>query len=262
MTRGSVRRFRCDWADSGVELFRRSDILMAIMKRRSPSHRQPSNVTPTPTDGPPAEASGRSATSPRCRDHYPTRRVRRVASAILLVHVLALAASFFAVVEPSETQVRVLAWLQPYLRMTRFGVDERPIYLAHGNRSEQPMRLQVSRTFRPGDRDWRTVEPQGVPGLASSDRYHRWLSTAVLLADSEQPGLVAELLLGHVAQDPEIRAVRIVVLPTELTTVMDDDLPPPFEARVARGGGRVSLVHVPPEEQSSIALPTASEADR
>ena len=236
--------------------------MLAIMKRRAPSHRQPSNVTPTPADGPPAEASGPAATSPRCRDHYPTRRVRRVASAILSVHLLALAASFFAVVEPSETQARVLAWLQPYLRMTRFGVDERPIYLAHGNRSEQPMRLQVSRTFRPGDRDWRTVEPEGVPGLASSDRYHRWLSTAVLLADAEQPGLVAELLLGHVASDPEIRAVRIVVLPTDLTTVMDDDQPPPFEARVARGSGRVSLVHVPPEEQSSIALPTASEADR
>ena len=223
------------------------------MKRRPlPTNRSSDVPVPAPPD---------SGVAVRCAES-PTPRTMTLLSLFLVFHLLAISLSFFSVVDPSETQVRLLSLVQPYLRATRFGVDDRPIYLTHADRSEQPMRLQVAKTFKPSEQDWRTIHPPGVPGLASSDRHHRWLATAVLLAESDQPGLVAELLLGFASDQPDIRSLRIVRLPTELTTILDDAAPPPYVARVARAGDRVSFVHVPSAAHSSVAVPRAPDEPR
>src|SRR6056297_562550 len=189
----------------------------------------------------------------------PPAKWRRVVALLVVVHLVAVTLSMLAVIEPSETHAELLSLVQPYLRATRFDIDDRPIYLTHDDRSDQPMRIQVSDSVSPSEDSWRTIEPPGTAGLAGSDRYHRWLATAVLLQDSEQPGLVAELLLGFVRSHPDARSVRIVLLPTDLTTVVDDAGAAAYVARVARGGDRVSLVHVPPAAESAVAIPATGE---
>jgi len=185
----------------------------------------------------------------------PGPLTRWLLSLFLLFHFVAAAVSFFSAIEPSRTQLRLLDLARPYLIATRFGIGDRPIYLAHGDPSEQPLRLQVSREASPGRGDWRTVRPPGKPGLASGDRYGRWLSTAAMLAEGDQPGLVAELLVPAVNSDDAINAVRIVRLPTQLTTVLDESQPPPYEGRVIRNGKTVLLIHTPAKDKSAVAIP-------
>ncbi len=208
---------------------------------------------PTATTGSPA-VTPRVDAAPRVYS-APPMKWKRLLSVLVILHVVAVTLSLFAVVEPSQTHAELLSLVQPYLRATRFDIDDRPIYLTHDDRSDQPMRIQVSDSVSPGEDSWRTIEPPGTAGLAGSDRYHRWLATAVLLQDSEQPGLVAELLLGFVRSHPEARSVRIVLLPTDLTSIADETAESVYVARIARGGDRVSLVHVPPAAQSAVAVP-------
>lgn len=167
---------------------------------------------------------------------------------IAILHLVALAISYLAIVGPSQTHSSALSTAAPYLRSTHFAADGRRFYLAHGTPDEQPHRLQYTTIAanQPIDSttEWKTVKPSGIPGLASSDRYQRWMILAATLAESDQPSLAAALLLPLVQQDESISAIRVVRLPTELTTAADDSLPPPYLARVVRGEGQIRLVSI------------------
>jgi hypothetical protein len=179
--------------------------------------------------------------------------------------LLAITISFTSVVEPSGIHSRLSALVHPYLRPAHFAADDRPVYLAHGNPSEQPHRLQTTTASITdieslGDDQWRTFEPAGeaassaYPGLAVSDRRARWLTTAAMLADNEQPSLVAELLLPIVRQNPKLTAIRIVRLPTDLSDINTEE-ESPYVARVVRSGDLVSLVQLQPVRLNSQVIP-------
>lgn len=195
--------------------------------------------------------------------------IRAAVSIWLPIHLFALLVSFSAVVEPSSVQVRFQDLFRPYLQATHFGADDRPLYLAYGDSSEQPHRLEsteVEITSGDADVDWQSVHfreddvttfsfvggPAATAGLAVSDRYGRWLSTAATLAENEQPSLVAELLVPVVRSDEAIRAIRIVRMTTDLSATVEEDNYP-YVARVIRDGNRVSLVQLQPSRLSAKA---------
>ncbi len=221
------------------------------MNRRRKSSQRKSDRSPSSRA---SEADAESPSSSQTQSSSPGLPLKVALSLWLVFHFLALTVSYTSVVEPSETQGQWQQALQFYLYPTHFLADDRPIYLAHGDPSEQPHRLQVTAvnpSANPAlfdlpidDPQWQTIQPPGIAGLAGNDRYSRWLSTAAILATNEQPSLVAELILSVALEDPSITAVRIVRLPTELTTTAADALPPPYAAYVAKQNDVISLVQV------------------
>jgi len=205
---------------------------------------------------------------------FPAPGLRSCLSLAIIAHLLAITVSFLAAVEPSATHLTLDGLLSPYLRMTHFGADRRAVYLAHGEPIEQPHRLQIRRrghdeggTDERGhdeggtDEGWETIAPRGRAGLAAADRDGRWLATIASLGESNQAGIAASLLLPSLermmAEDdsgrPPIAQVRIRRLPTELTTVVDDALPPPYVAAVVRHGERLDLVQVKEPRLNSLS---------
>lgn len=193
----------------------------------------------------------------------PSIGARTWLSIFLCIHLPAVFLSFAGVVEPSSLHARISALVQPYLMVTHFSADDRPVYLAHGVESEQPHRLQITsdKLFEiNGERDcrWQTVgmgnylAEDCLPGLAVSDRVARWLATAAMLAENEQPGVVAELLLPIAEHFTEANAIRIVRYPTDLN---DINVVPssPYLARIDRSDDAVSLIQLTPRRLSSQA---------
>lgn len=180
----------------------------------------------------------------------PSPKLRWLISAVVVFHLAALAISYAAIVEPSATHSELLNALTPYLRSTHFAAEGRRFYLAHATPDEQPHRLQYATrnefaSFEVDPRtQWTTVQPEGYAGLASHDHYARWMTLIATLAESEQPSLAAALLLPLVEENDEIDAVRIVRLPTQLTTIAEDSRGPVFLARVIRSGENVKLVSI------------------
>ncbi|MCD0458838.1 hypothetical protein [Roseiconus lacunae] len=180
----------------------------------------------------------------------PTGWVPILISLAVILHLAALFVSYSAIVEPSSTQGRLLETLTPYLRGTHFAADGRRFYLAHATPDEQPHRLQVASADANGqfviDREtrWTTIEPSGPSGLAASDRYAKWMTLAATLSESDQRSLAAQLLLPLVKADESIAAVRIVRLPTQLTTAEQDAMGPAYLARVVRNKNGVKLVAI------------------
>lgn len=208
----------------------------------------------------------------------PSDRVRAAISIWLPIHLFALLVSLSAVVEPSSIHAQLHGVLRPYLQSTHFGVDDRPLYLAYGDTSEQAHRLEVTDAeiqesdanvewtnphFRSSDDSQLTIVGglSAGPGLAVSDRYARWLSTAATLAESDQPSLVAELLLPVLPSDGSIRGVRIVRRTTDLNTTLDDNLPPPYVARIATVSGRTALIRLQETRLNAIAGDSESEVN-
>lgn len=192
---------------------------------------------------------------------FPSVNIRMWMSIWVSIHLAAVVVSYTSVVEPSSLQAKLVQFLQPYLRISHFGADDRPVYLAHGDALEQPHRLQVSsskgdaRQF--DDTDWRTIEGFGgraAPGLAASDRMARFLSTVALLSRNEQPSLVAELLLPIATEDAQLTAIRIVRLPTDLNDI-NVEVEAVYEARIVRKEDSVSLVQLREERLSTEARP-------
>ena len=175
--------------------------------------------------------------------------VRLVLLAVGL-HFCGMAISYFAIVEPSRTQSELLDLFGPYLRSTHFGADGRPFYLAHATPDEQPHRLQYATADANGEltidrhTEWTTIEPIGTSGLATSDRYHRWMALVGTLSQSDQPSLAAALLTPLVRSELEIDAIRLIRLPTELTTAEEDAAGPVYLARVIRRGDQVQMVAI------------------
>lgn len=180
----------------------------------------------------------------------PSRRARLLIGGLVGLHLVALTVSYAAIIEPSSTHSSLLGLLTPYLRATHFAADGRRFYLAHATPDEQPHRLQVASkndyaSFEVDPRtEWSTVDPAGIAGAARHDRYTRWMTLIAMLAESERPSLAATLLLPLVEDEPQVDAVRIVRLPTQLTTVADDSRGPVFLARVVRSGDSVKLISI------------------
>ena len=233
------------------------------MKRSKKTKRSPPSPPTTIAAESTSIADGSEANDPSCHlEKWPDKRVRSLLSVLVAIQLFAVAVSFFGVVEPSETHIAVLQTLSPYLRATHFGAEDRPVYLAYAEPDEQPHRLQI---LRAGNGEpWQTVEPTGWPGLGQSDRYARWVGTMASLAESERPGLVATLLLPRlhelVAINPTrpIRQVRIIRLPTELTTVVDDAKPPPYLAAVEVHEERIDFVQIKDDRLNAKSLVPAS----
>jgi len=205
----------------------------------------------------------------------PSTTVKTWLSIWLVVHLMAITVSFTAVVQPSSLHQSLSEVLQPYLRPTHFSADDRPVYLTHGDADDQPHRIEMTTDRVTGvatsdDLKWRVIGPaQGggfasTPGLAVSDRVARWLSTAAMLAENDQPSLVADLILPVVAKQPAIKGIRIVRYPTDLNDV-NTDVAVPYLARVVRDQGRVSLVQLKESRLSaqprlSVLRPERSQA--
>ncbi len=183
----------------------------------------------------------------------PSATTCGVVSGLVGLHLIGLVVSYTAIIEPSTSHSQALGLLTPYLRATHFAADGRRFYLAHATPDEQPHRLQVARenefaSFEVDPRtEWTTVEPGGIPGLAGHDRYARWIALIAMLAESDRTSLAATLLLPLVDEEPQVDAVRVVRLPTQLTTVADDSRGPVFLARVVRNEGSVKLVSIQPK---------------
>lgn len=240
------------------------------MNRRKPSNSSERDNSPSP----PAASEDEPSVQP---DGMPDRRWRTAISVWIPLHLFALLVSFAAVVEPSSLHASLQSLLRPYLQSTHFGADDRPLYFAYGDTSEQPHRLEISKRdiasadaevlwtnphFRSDQRQITFVSDlAGGPGLAVSDRYARWLSTAATLAENEQPSLVAELILPLVRQDESIRAIRITRLVTDLNSTIDEELPPPYIARVIRENDQVSLVQLQPERLAAISARESAGED-
>ncbi|MGB7345803.1 MAG: hypothetical protein WBD20_16425 [Pirellulaceae bacterium] len=181
--------------------------------------------------------------------------VKRLISVLLVFHLLAFGMSMAAGVATSETQLRLNGLLRPYTMPTHFRTQGEPVYLATGDLNESPHRLQVLRVSADDDKtsvlnqietnsQWETIAPKGIAGLASNDRYVRWISTLVTLVENESPSLVAELLLPFVRADDSISAVRIIRLPTNLSLITDIDPTTQYVAAVSRVNNAVSLVQI------------------
>lgn len=174
--------------------------------------------------------------------------VKQALPVLAVAHLIAVAFSYLAIVEPSSIHTSILASSAPYLRSTHFAADGRRYYMAHGTPDEQPHRLQYAtlddQQAIDSNTNWETVKPSGIPGLASSDRYQRWMILTATLAESDQPSLAAALLLPLVKQDDSIDVIRVIRLPTELTTAADDSAPPPYVARVVRDENQTRIVSI------------------
>ena len=195
------------------------------------------------------EASDRTDPSTQKGADSPSAFTRTLVSGLVIFHLSALFFSYSAIIEPSSTHSAILNFLTPYLRLTHFAADGRPFYLAHGTQDEQPHRLQVAsdqaaRFTIDSETQWTTVEPTGVAGLGESDRYHRWMTLAASLSESDQLSLVALMLKPLASADENTRAVRIIRLPTQLTTVEQDSVGPAYLARAVREGDQTKLVSI------------------
>lgn len=227
-------------------------------KRTAAGSGRPPTSGDAPTGGDP------TAPSPPTDGSGPTVALRAGLSIWTVFHLFALFVSFVSVVEPSSLQRQFLSLVHPYLTLGHFGADDRPVYLAHGNESEQPHRLQVSfdeiTQIDQTDRcEWTTIgagdyeASEAIPGGAVSDRVARWISVAATLAQSDQPGVVAELLLPIARHFPDAKAIRIVRFPTDLSdvTATEDS---PYVARIVRSQDVVSLIQLTPKRLSSRAI--------
>ena len=197
----------------------------------------------------------------------PSAAFRAGLSVWVSLHLVALLISFTGVVEPSSLHAGLLSLVHPYLRATHFSADDRPVYLAHGDRDEQPHRVQItdqpiSESQPSVDVDWVNTGPgelagaTNYAGLAVSDRVARWLATAAMLADNDQPSMVADLLLPLVESDTNIQAIRIVRFPTDLSDI-NSEIETPYVARVLRDGNSVALVQL--KESRLSATPVTND---
>ncbi len=188
--------------------------------------------------------------------------VKTLLSVAVVAHCLALAISFTSAVEPSSTQAMVENQLSTYLKAFHFSTSEAPVYLAAGNTSEQPLRLQFTKrdprkeldllSANRDDPRWETIEPNGIGGAMGQDFYARWMTGAAILAETDSPGPVAELLLPKISDDESILAVRVIRLPTELSTTLQDQAPPVFTAIVSRANDQLALIQATERRLSTI----------
>lgn len=239
-----------------------------MSRRRTPPKKRPPSSDKSV--GPSSLSRDESVAAGMVVDPAPSPVVRWLLSFWVVFHLAALVISYTGVVEPSSLHARLMTLIHPYVRPTHFAADDRPVYLTHGGSDEQPHRIQV--TTRPvtesdaaGEKHWLTVGPAedgglaSTPGLAVSDRVARWLATAAMLSENDQPSMVADLLLPIAKSDPKIQAIRIVRYPTDLSDVTAE-VEAPYVARVIRDGEATSLVQLKERRLSSVPMMGSSDA--
>jgi hypothetical protein len=185
----------------------------------------------------------------------PSKSVRTALSLLVSFHLFAVLASFLAVVEPSGVHSTIVRLIRPYLQATHFGADDRPVYLAHGDASEQQHRVQVSMDALSDvesaeSAKWEDAGPESSAGLAVSDRIHRWATSGALLAETEQASLVAELLLPVAIENSTAKSIRIVRFPTDLNDILANP-EFPYVARIIRERDEATLVQLKPKRLSA-----------
>ncbi len=197
----------------------------------APAPDEPTRALPTPVIAG-SQPSGHEES--RIVVKAPGPRGRQIISVAIVLHLIATGASLMATVEPSAMHAGLVDQLSPYLQLTHFGGDEQRFYFAHGGKNEQAHRIEWSESATPSESEWLPWAADVAPGLAESDRLARFLVRAAELADDDQSSLVATMLLPIAQRQPTMRSLRIVRLPTQLTTIIDDAAPPPYVARVVR----------------------------
>ncbi len=194
--------------------------------------------------------------------------MKRLISVAIVVHLTTMALSFTSIVEPSSFHTRVLGLFGAYQQTLHLDADKRAFYLAHGGTNEQPHRIQWTDSLDPSEDDWKPLVPNTTAGLAASDRMARFLSIAAQWSQEERASEVATLLRPLVLKEPNAKSVRIIRLPTGLTTVVDDAAPPPYVARVVRSAESVDLVQIKPARfvttspviEPPVAVPASNES--
>ena len=240
-----------------------------MSRRRPPAKKRPpsSGKSADPSSSLPRDASVAERSLTKAT---PSPAVRWVLSFWLVFHLVALVISYTGVVEPSSLHARLMTVIHPYVRPTHFAADDRPVYLTHGGSDEQPHRIQITARSvveidSAGEREWVTVGPgereglAATPGFAVSDRVARWLATAAMLSENDQPSMVADLLLPIAESEPKIQAIRIVRYPTDLSDVTAE-VETPYVARVIREGGAIALVQLKERRLSSVPMMESNDA--
>ncbi|MEM9644171.1 MAG: hypothetical protein AAF989_04175, partial [Planctomycetota bacterium] len=143
---------------------------------------------------------------------------------------------------------------------------------AAGDLEEAEIRMQWAPVSRPEESDWVDYpwNAQDWPlrgGMGTSDRRQTFLRSAVVLSEAEQFGLVAAWMEPALETLPDAKIIRLIRVPSLLSSVTDDSAPPPYTARVLRSGfdgdpksgGRARLVHV--EEPRLVAIANGEPAN-
>lgn len=227
------------------------------MTKKRPSAKRSQNGRDKTKDSPATVVRGD-------RSAFPSGSAATILSAFAIFHLFAVFISFTRVVEPSAVHASVAGLLEPYLRPTHFSAGDRPVYLADGSPGERPHRMEfteepLAHADRAGEVRWTTIRGDWVAGVAASDRQARWLAEAAALAEAEQPGLVADLLLPVVRQTKNARAIRIVRLTTDLDDI-NAEPESPYVASVVRDQDRIWLVQLRPSRLSTMAAPRKGES--
>ena len=167
---------------------------------------------------------------------------RCLISAGILLHLIAIVASWLGANQWCGPYLSFAEPLRPYCQATHFRIDGEPIHLTGGSDLESAFRVQVKRHGSQQRDSWKTIQPTGIAGLGGNDRYQRWVTTLLTLVEADQPSLVAELLLPVAARDERIVAIRIIRVDGSENEVL-----PVYVAEVTRGSrsSSLALVQVP-----------------
>ena len=167
----------------------------------------------------------------------PSRWMQLAVSAWVLFHFSSLLVTLLGSAvqgELSEGELGLANIARPYCDTAHFRVDSGPLTLS----GEEPLRFVRLQVLESGfGESWKTIEPKGLPRLGEHDRYARLMRLVVMLAESEQPSLIAELLLPIVSRNSQVTSVRVVNL-KELDAAI-------YNARVSRRDGSALLIQVP-----------------
>jgi hypothetical protein len=161
---------------------------------------------------------------------------------LIMLHLFVLCVSWMASVEPSETLSTLSRYANPYLQAAHFAADEVPLAIATGGKEEQTLRLMVSDATFQKNRDM-FAEP--IAGGGADDRQQRFLRTIVVLTDSDQSSMIAELvqpMLPALESNEEI--ITVMREPTVISDAADDEASSPYQAKVIRDGDDFSLIQL------------------
>ena len=176
----------------------------------------------------------------------------RLGALLAVTHVFVICLSMANSVGTSSLQASVLGWADLYLRPMQFSADDAPVFLASGTETDQTLRLDFQPKTQP---DPVPLTSEFTPGLAADDRQQRFLASISLLAEAGQDSLVAELLVPVIADRVEPGGtVTLRREPTLLTNALQDEAPPPYQARVIDSNLGPQLLRIQPKEQLAIAI--------
>lgn len=188
----------------------------------------------------------------------------RVLLAWLVLHFSLIALSYTSSIAASSVQVRILDAFHPYLAITHLDADGTPLLFSDSTSSEKMHLLSEASSVKPEtEDDWITVgqsdtESSLMGGIAGGDRQRRWqrfLATLAELGEKEQGALIAWFMEPIAMSRTQAQQLRITREPDLMTTVVDDDAPPPYTVAIVRQDGKgPRLVQAAPKRLASPAI--------